>query len=166
MDLYLFQQINQFAGRWAWLDFLGIFFAEYFGYLLVAFLILFLVADFKKYWKLIFQAVASAILARLVIVNFIRCIWPRLRPFVNNEVNLLLEKNSASFPSGHAAFFFAISTIVYLHNKKTGFLFFIGSFLICLARIFVGIHWLTDILGGVVVGVFSGLLIYQIFRKF
>ncbi len=167
MDLYLFQLINQFAGRWVWLDSLGIFFAKYFEYILVFYLLLFLIIKFKKYWKMVLQAIISAVLARFVIVNFIRCIWGRSRPFVENNVNLLLNYPSkeASFPSGHAAFYFAISTVVFLYNKKAGILFYIASFLICLARIFVGIHWPSDILAGAIVGIFSSLIIHKIFKK-
>jgi len=162
MDLYIFQQINQFAFKWFWLNVLGIFFAQYFEYVLVFCLFLFLAIKFKQYWKMVLQAIISAILARLVIVNFIRWIWQRPRPFVENNVNLLITHNTAAFPSGHAAFFFAISTIVYFYNKKAGLLFFLASFLICLARIFIGIHWPSDILAGAAVGIFSGWLIYRI----
>lgn len=166
MDLYLFQQINQFAGRWLWLDALGIYFAEYFGYALILSLLLFPAVRFRKYFKMIVEAIISAILARFVIVELIRWIWQRPRPFVQNNVNLLLTHNASAFPSGHAAFFFALSTIVYLYNKKAGILFFIASFLICLARVFAGIHWPLDILAGAVVGIFSGYLIHKISKKF
>lgn len=164
MDLYLFQQINQFAGKWLWLDTLGIYFAEYFEYVVVFCLVLFLVIKFRKYWKMVFQAVISALLARFIVVEFIRWLWPRSRPFVENNVNLLLTHNEASFPSGHAAFFFALSFIIFLHNKKIGTLFFIASFLICLARVFTGIHWPTDILAGAIVGILSAWLLHKIFR--
>ncbi|MBZ9577480.1 phosphatase PAP2 family protein [Patescibacteria group bacterium] len=163
MDLYLFQQINQFAGRWLWLDTLGIYLAEYFEYVVVFCLLLFLL-KLKKYWKMVFQAIISAVLARFIVVELIRWLWSRSRPFVENNVNLLLTHNKASFPSGHAAFFFALSFIVYLHNKKIGILFFIASFLICLARIFTGIHWPTDILAGAFIGILSGWLLYKIFK--
>ncbi|PIS40247.1 MAG: hypothetical protein COT32_00660 [Candidatus Nealsonbacteria bacterium CG08_land_8_20_14_0_20_36_22] len=159
MDLYLFQLINQFAGKWFWLDSLGVFFAKYFEYVLVFCLILFLFLNFKKRWRIIVQALLSAVLARLVIVNFIRCLWQRPRPFIENNINLLLDyPNKASFPSGHAAFYFAISTIVFLYNKKAGVLFFIASFLISLARVFVGIHWPSDILVGAFIGILVGWL--------
>ncbi len=166
MDLFLFNLINQFAGKWICLDALGIFFAEYFEYVLVFCLFLFLAIKFKKYWKMVIQAFISAILGRFIIVEFIRWIWPRSRPFVENNVNLLLTHNAAAFPSGHAAFFFAISTIVYFYNKRAGLLFFLAGFLICLARIFVGIHWPSDILAGAGVGIFSGWLIHKIWPMF
>ena len=165
MDLYLFQQINQFAGRWFWLDTLGIYFAEYFGYVLILSLLLFLAVRFRKYFKMIIETIISAILARFVIVELIRWIWQRPRPFVENHVNSLLIHNAAAFPSGHAAFFFALSTVVYFYNKKFGILFFLASFLICLSRVFVGIHWPSDILAGAVVGILSGWLIHKIFKS-
>jgi len=165
MDLFLFQQINQFANKWLWLDTLGIYLAEYFEYVVVFCLLLFLL-KLKKYWKMVFQAIISAVLARFVIVELIRWLWPRPRPFVENNVNSLLIHNTAAFPSGHAAFFFALSTIVYFYNKKIGILFFLASFLICLARVFTGIHWPLDILAGAVIGVLSGWLIHKISKKF
>ena len=113
-----------------------------------------------------FQALVSAAFARVVIVALIRWIWPRPRPFIENNVNLLLTHNSSAFPSGHAAFFFALSTVIYFYNKKFGILFFLASFLICISRVFVGIHWPLDILAGAVVGIFSGWLIHKIAKKF
>lgn len=165
MDLYLFQQINQFALKWFCLDVLGIFFARYLGYILIFCLFLFPVLKLRKYWSMFIQASISAVFTRYIIVGLIRLLWQRPRPFVENNVNLLLTHNSPAFPSGHAAFFFALSTIVYIYNKKFGILFFTASLIICLARIFVGIHWPSDILAGAVVGVLSGLLIHKISKK-
>ena len=175
MDFYLFQQINQFAGRWNYLDFLGIFLAKYFGYVLVFCLLIFLLVKFKKYWKMVFQALLSAILARFVIIEFIRWLWQRPRPFLGNNINLLLTSDKPAFPSGHAAFFFALSTIVFLFFEKiyprpkfwwgVGILFFIASFLICLSRIFVGLHWPADILAGAGIGILIACLIHKISKK-
>jgi undecaprenyl-diphosphatase len=167
-DLYFFQLVNQFAGKWLWLDNLAVFFARYFEFVLIFFLLLFLVKNFKKYWLIVIQAAAAAILARLIIVEFIRWLWPRTRPFVENSVNLLFNYNPEipSFPSGHAAFYFAIAAIVYFYNKKIGILFFIAAFLISLARVFAGVHWPSDIIAGALVGIFSGWLIILFFRKF
>lgn len=157
MDLFLFNLINQFALKWFWLDVFGIYFAEYFEYVVVFCLILFLVIKFRKYWKMVFQAVISAVLARFVIVEFIRWLWQRPRPFIANNVNLLSNYlDKASFPSGHAAFFFALSTVVFFYNKKIGALFLLGSFLISLARVFSGIHWPSDILAGAIIGILFG----------
>lgn len=162
MDVFLFQKINGLAGKWVCLDATGIFFAKYSGYILGGLILLL----FFKNWKVIFQAFFAAIIARFGIVEIIRWLWERPRPFVENNVNLLLEHSgSASFPSGHAAFFLALSTAVYFYNKKAGIGFFIASFLISLSRVFVGVHWPSDILAGALVGIFSGWIIPLSFRK-
>ncbi len=167
VDFYLFEKINQFAGRFPFLDNIAIFFAKYFEYFLIFFLLLFLIKNFKKYWLMIIQSFVAAILSRFVITNIIRWIWERPRPFVGNNVNLLLSHDSSSsFPSGHAAFYFAIATIVYFYNKKIGVLFFVASFLISLARVFSGVHWPSDILVGALVGIFSGWLVFKITKRF
>ena len=167
IDYYLFQQINQFAGKWDSLDNIGIFFAEYSGYFLVLLLFNFLLLKSKKkYSIMIFQAFLSGILARLVIANIIRVLYYRSRPFIAHQVNLLLGHGAeGSFPSGHAAFFFAISTIVYFFNKKAGIFFFLISFLMGISRVFVGIHYPRDILAGIFIGVISAWLINKYGKK-
>ena len=166
IDFSIFQSINQFAGKWPLLDTLAVFFASYFGYFLISFLLLFLLKNYKKYSPLVIQALASAVLARFLIVNLIRWFWERPRPFIASQVKLLLSHEATgSFPSGQAAFYFAIATIAYLYNKKIGILFFIGSFLIGFARVFAGIHWPLDIIAGALVGIFSGWLIARLFKK-
>lgn len=166
LDFSIFSQINNLAGKYLFLDALAIFFAKYLGYILIFFLILFLLKNFKKYWKIVVEAFGAAILARLVIVNIIRQLWYRPRPFLVEKVNLLLlPKASGSFPSGHAAFYFALSTLFFLYNKKIGSLFLIASFLISVSRVFVGIHWPSDIIAGAACGIFSGWLIMKIFKR-
>ena len=191
IDFYIFQQINQFAGKSVCLDSAAIFFAKYFEYFLILVLLLFLAKNLKKYWPMVIESFMAAVLARLIIVNFIRWLWSRPRPFalqnfaeqnlggfVENHINLLFSYNPTepSFPSGHAAFYFAIATVVFLYLKKVyprpkfwwgaGTLFFIASFLISISRVFSGIHWPSDILSGALVGIFSGWLINKIFKKF
>ncbi len=173
MSLFLFRQINQLAGKSLWLDTLGILFAQYFGYILLFCLFLFLLVNLRKYWKMVTAALVSGLFARLVLVNLIRWILPKARPFVENQVNLLItHPPTSAFPSGHASFYFAIVAVVFLYFKKMkkppkfwwliSLLFFLISLAIGIARVFCGIHWPSDILAGVIVGIFSGWLVYRI----
>jgi len=177
MDFLIFQKINSLAGKYVCLDALAIFFAKYLGYVLVFIVFLFLLKNRKKYWPMVVTAFASAIFARLIITELIRFVWQRPRPFVENHVNLLLDQtNAAAFPSGHAAFFFALSTAVFLYFKKvyprpkfwwgTVLGFLLASFLISISRVFVGIHWPSDIIAGALVGIFSGWLVNHLLLNF
>lgn len=166
MDRIIFNFINQYAGEWQVLDYLAIFFAKYFEYVLLFILLVFFVRKFRKNFPIMLQAIFAAIISRFVMANIIRGLWFRARPFVQHNVNLLFsyDAGEASFPSGHASFYFALSTIIYFYNKRLGIGFFIGSFLICLARIFSGIHWPSDILAGILVGIITALIVHASFK--
>jgi len=168
IDVYLFNLINQYAGRWEFLDQLAIFFAAYFEYVLLAILFVVLVGNFIKHKQMVINAVVAAVFVRLTIVEIIRQIHFRARPFVANDVNLLLlgyDPHEASFPSAHAAFYFTLSTIVYGYNKKVGILFYVGSTFIVIARVFAGVHWPLDIIAGALLGVLMGRLLATFFKK-
>lgn len=167
MDYSLFNYINNFAGKWLCLDSIAIFFAQYFIYYIIAgaVVVFYLIEIKKEQIRYLFLAGASIVLSRLMITELIRLIWHRPRPFIGHQVNQLIEHSaSGSFPSGHIAFLFALATAVYFFNKKFGIAFFIISFLVGLARVFVGIHYPLDIFWGIVIGVLSAVLL-KIFIK-
>ncbi|TAK66320.1 MAG: phosphatase PAP2 family protein [Dehalococcoidia bacterium] len=65
----------------------------------------------------------------------------------------------SSFPSDHAVLFFALATGLYQAHKPFG----IGAFawaivVVCFPRLYLGIHWPTDIIGGAALGVALGWL--------
>jgi undecaprenyl-diphosphatase len=164
MDILLFEYINGFAFKCLWLDEAGIFLAEYLPYVLVAVLFVFLIKNLKKYFSWVAMSFLSAGLA-YAIARIIRLFWLRPRPFVVGPVNLLLDHiHSGAWPSMHASFFFALSTIVFFYNKTLGSIFLIASVLIGLSRIFVGVHWPADILAGAGIGILCAILIKKLQR--
>jgi undecaprenyl-diphosphatase len=163
LDILFFQQINGLADRWICLNALGIFFAEYLIYILGGVTLLL----FRKKLQRSIWAVLAVILAKFGIAELIRFFWSRPRPFIENNVNLLIEKASEpSFPSGHASACFALSYVVYHYNKKAGIVFFFASFLVSIARVFVGVHWPLDVLGGAAVGILAGWIVVKISQRF
>ena len=166
LDFYLFGEINRFAGKYFWLDTLAIFFAQYFEYIFIFLLILFLTRNFKKYIYMIVEAFFAAILAKEIFVDIIRQLWPKFRPFVEKQIYLLIQHPvTASFPSAHAAFYFAIATTIYLYHKKAGLVFLISALLISMARVFSGVHWPSDIIVGALVGIISALIVNQVSKE-
>lgn len=173
IDYYLFKQINGSAGHWAKLDYLGIFLASYFQYFLVAFLLIYLFLGKDKQEKIknrlmVGGALAAALVARFAVATSLYYFFMRLRPFVDNMVNQLISYNGAksSFPSGHASFFFALATVVYLYNKKLGAWFLAAAALISLARVYVGVHYPSDVLAGALIGILVGWLIYYLLNLY
>lgn len=171
LDYYLFQQINSFAGHWVCLDSVAIFFAAYFQYLLAGALLVFLFLgktreEKIKNYRLVGLAFLAALVARFGLGEIIKRLVNRPRPFEIYPVHQLLPYDPGlSFPSGHAMFFFGLSMAIYLYNKKLGWIFFVGSALISTTRVFAGVHYPSDILGGAAVGIFGGWLVVKIFNK-
>lgn len=169
-DLQLFHALNGLAGNSAGGDALILFFATYLPYLLVAGFALFLVVrrtqsiTSRIAWFLL--ATLAALIARLGVAELIRFFIHRDRPFVSMDVHQLILLSSQSFPSGHAIYFFAFSTIVYYYHRKLGVLFLILSGSICLARVAAGVHYPSDVLVGAVLGSLVGLVVHRYFLKF
>ncbi len=142
-----------------------VFIAEDLAYILLAATALFLVYSAMSHHRKIKAAISliiAATLSSLTITQFIRLIWHRPRPLVSLNLPEIISEASYSFPSAHAAVFFALSTIIYFYNKKIGVLFFVATALICLGRILAGVHYPSDILAGLFVGTTSGLAVHTL----
>jgi membrane-associated phospholipid phosphatase len=60
----------------------------------------------------------------------------------------------SSFPSDNAALFFSLATCLFFVSRKVGlFAYCHALFLVCLPRIYLGLHYPTDILGGALLGI-------------
>ncbi len=163
----LFQWIHGFAGRSIALNWLGVFLAEYLPYLLMA--VFLVIVFYEKGWRrrfyLFAEGMIAVMLSRGLIDEVIRFFYHHERPFSFYHFTSLIPEAGWSFPSGHASWFFAISMIVWYANRKAGIWFFALSALNGIARIYVGVHWPFDILGGVIVGIASGMLIHWLFKS-
>lgn len=170
IDLIIFNLINGLAGKNALLDYVAIFCAEYLGYILIAVLIGYALFNPTlprlRRVRMVVEALIAAGFTRFVLAEIIRKLMFRARPFVQLNLHPLVNQSplEASFPSGHTTFFFALSTIVYFYNKKLGIWFYVASILIVLSRVFVGIHWPSDILAGAVLGILVGFVLNYFFR--
>lgn len=160
INLWGFRLLNDLAGQNVWLDKFMVFAADNMGYLLVvSVFVLFWKKDYFK--KVIFISLGSAIVARFAFVAMFRYLIYSPRPFlVLENVNVIMNHQyESSFPSGHATFYFALATGVYLYNKKAGWIYLVLAGLLGIARIFVSVHWPLDILVGAGLGIVTAVLI-------
>lgn len=76
--------------------------------------------------------------------------------------------NYHSFPSGHTASAFALAAILSfsVKNKSYSILFFLYAFLVGYSRIYLGQHFMDDVLVGAIVGVASAIFCWVFFDKF
>lgn len=113
--------------------------------------------------------VAAALLMDLVLCNLIlKNLVARVRPYdVNTAIAILIKKPlDFSFPSGHTAASFAAMTALFLAKmKKAWIAALVLAILIAFSRLYFYVHYPTDVLGGAVVGILSGIIGYAIVEK-
>lgn len=98
----------------------------------------------------------SAFALSNVAVWLINAAWDRPRPFVDHgdELNLLFyPPTDPSFPANPVAIGFAAAAAVWAVNRKFGGWMFVAAGLFGFSRLFAGVFYPSDIVGGAVVGV-------------
>ena len=111
----------------------------------------------------------AALLVDLVICNgILKPLVHRIRPFdVKTGIELLVKRPiDFSFPSGHTAASFASVMALYLAGEKRLWIpALVLAVLIAFSRLYLYVHYPTDVLGGVVIGVMAGALGYWLVKK-
>jgi membrane-associated phospholipid phosphatase len=110
---------------------------------------------------------ASAVLALIadgIAVERLKVLWDTPRPLAvygPGEVHVLLEPLFRfGFPSGHSAAAATLATFAALAYGRRGAVLYGLAILGGLSRVYVGAHWVFDVLGGWVLGLLVGMLVY------
>jgi undecaprenyl-diphosphatase len=125
-------------------------------FILIALFILWLFTRDQNHQNAALAAGAVLILAFLVLG--IKFLIRRPRP--EGEWGAVYRNvDPHSFPSGHAARVALLAVLAFsFHTPILGGILVIWGLLVCLARIWMGVHYLSDILAGILLGVVYGLL--------
>lgn len=102
----------------------------------------------------------SAVFTNLVIKNII-C---RPRPFnANPELSLIIDipHGLYSFPSGHSTSSGAGAAAIMLRNKKLGIAAIVIALIIGFSRVFMAVHYTTDVLCGLIIGAVCSVIIWR-----
>ena len=113
----------------------------------------------KKYRKAGFSAGLALIFGLLICNIFLKPTVERIRPYDFQEqmgviINLLIDKeHSFSFPSGHTIASFEAATAILLRHKKLGTAAMILAILIAFSRMYLYVHYPTDVIVSVFLGI-------------
>ncbi len=96
------------------------------------------------------------------LVTALKVWFARPRPFlVLPHVHLFLPESGFSFPSGHTTNAFFVATLIFFTAKRP-FIFYALAILVGISRIYLGLHFPSDVVGGVVLGMFLGFAVKRV----
>lgn len=117
-------------------------------------------------------AMSFALILSLIFTNgLLKNLIMRPRPFwIDTSFNLIVAAPSDySFPSGHSSASFAAAMACFMLKKRTGAILLCLAALISLSRLYLTVHYPTDILAGMLLGIIYGiagsLIVKRIFLK-
>lgn len=122
---------------------------------------------FKKTRKTGIYLGAVLLIGEILGNQILKKVFERPRPYtVNPNVTLIVDKlSSFSFPSGHSRCAVECSIAIFANNKKWGIAAIVVAVLTCLSRMYLYVHYPTDVLAGAALGVIDGLLAIFIIKK-
>lgn len=131
---------------------------------------------FKKSRKTGIIMIVSMLLGLFLSTMGLKNVIARERPYntdgaLLNAENLLIGIPSGrfSFPSGHAISSFSAATVIMMYNKKLGIPEIILASLICFTRLYLYVHFPTDVIAGAVFGIliafFANFAVNKIWEK-
>ena len=163
-DYTVLMFINGLSGHFSWLDMLITNFSKYgpliFGlYLIGLWFTGKTPEETTKNRRQALYAFIAALLA-LGINQVIGFMWFRNRPYIDQPVHQLFPVTSdASFPSDHASGGFSIAGSIFFERSFSGTVLFVLAALLAVSRVYAGIHYPSDILGGIVIGLVSSMIV-------
>ncbi len=114
-------------------------------------------------------ASAVALIITFLTVNLgIKNMVARTRPYevIDGLINLVEKQSDFSFPSGHSAHAFAVGVVILIMMpKKIGVPIFVISILMAFSRLYVGVHYPTDVIAGAILGTIIAFLSVFIVNK-
>lgn len=103
------------------------------------------------------------ILGNLCIKNLVQ----RPRPCqIDTTVALLIPiPGEYSFPSGHTLHGFTAAAMIFLHQKRAGIAALLFAAVVAFSRMYLFVHFPTDILGGMILGIAVAVAVYVVFDR-
>lgn len=125
---------------------------------------------FSKNYRTLGKILVLSMLINAVVVNLcLKPIFARTRPFdLFEEIHLIIGKpQDYSFPSGHTSVAFAFASVIIFYSKSKIFKSFslLMSILMGYSRLYLYVHYPTDVIFGALIGILCSLVAKKIFEK-
>jgi len=133
--------------------------------------IVFVILLLRRHWSRAIQVIAAFLLSALI-AQILKNIFsmPRPKQFFRPGVypyfiDKVTHVGFASFPSGHTTSIFALATLlaIFTKNRIAKIACLIGGILVGYSRLYLGQHFLGDVLMGSVIGTTTAVLIHWLF---
>ena len=107
---------------------------------------------------------AGGLIGNVVLKNLVM----RDRPcWIDESVRLLIQNpKDFSFPSGHTLASFETAVSIFLYNRKWGVPVIVLASVIALSRLYLFVHFPTDVLSGMALGIFIGWYVHRTIEKY
>ena len=128
--------------------------------------IIFLLLCYRKSRKTGIAALITIVICFIINNIMIKNFAARPRPFtmIQNLQILIAKPTDFSFPSGHTAISFAVAgAIFFAGNKKFGIGAFVLASAIGFSRLYLGVHYPSDVICGILVGLLTSLCVSKVF---
>lgn len=115
-------------------------------------------------WLVLFSMLLGLLIGEVTLKNIV-C---RPRPFMEwtpGPELLIPPPDGYSFPSGHSCASFAAATAIFIRDKRWGAAAFVLAGLIAFSRVFLFVHYPTDVLAGAVLGVVCAIVVYIVYGR-
>lgn len=142
------------------------------GFFLVPIIAILLLIYNRKEFKNNLLFFVSILLLSGIVVQVLKAIFNRPRPLkefsdTNIHVKVLLSPlYEKSFPSGHSQAIFVAATYLLKKIKKYSSLILLVAILVGLSRVYIGAHFVSDVIGGAIIGIVITQLFFKLSAKY
>jgi undecaprenyl-diphosphatase len=116
----------------------------------------------ERKWKLAAGSAFASAAVAIAIDQVIHAVWDRPRPYESHDISHpWAGSTDAAFPSDHSSASFAIAFAVLAFDRAVGSLFVAAATVIAIGRVFVGAHYVSDVLASVLVAAAAAFIVVR-----